>query len=456
MRSVFNIIAFLGLLVTFVWAAPTLRSIQKRSFKVERVRNAAFTGHNTPKQLLKAHMKFGIRPPQALIDHINAQEAARKNATAAAANSKQKRGHKHRGKKHGNTDNTNTTANAGTTAASSTGNTTTSATTGSEVGIVTNTPTTGDVEYLSPVTIGGQTLNMDFDTGSSDLWVFNTGLSADETTGHTLYDPNQSTTFKALSGETFAVSYGDGSSVSGTVGTDVVNIGGAIVNAQAVELATEVSQSFVQDSSSNGLVGLAFSKLNTVQPTQQKTFFDNVQDSLAAPVFTANLKHDTAGAYEFGAIDSTQFTGTMQFVDVEADQGFWQFTSSTFAVGDGAVQTGGAGQAIADTGTTLLLANANIINAYYSTVEGAVNNLQVGGVTIPCDATLPDLQLDVGGKMATVKGTDLMFEQITDNTCFGGLQAIDGDLMIFGDVFFKSNFVAFDIGNNTLGFAPHA
>ncbi|CAK7217583.1 hypothetical protein SBRCBS47491_003208 [Sporothrix bragantina] len=463
MRSVFSIICLLGLVVTFVWAAPAPQSIQKRSFKVDRIRNTAFTGHNTPKQLFKAHMKFGIRPPQALIDHINAQAAARQNI---ATNNK-KKGHKHgngNGNGNGNNNNNNggATADAGTnttattTSTTSSTNTTVDAATGSGIGIVTNTPTSGDVEFLSPVSIGGQTLNMDFDTGSSDLWVFNTGLSAAQSAGHTLFDATKSTTFKKLTGQTFSVSYGDGSSVSGTVGTDVVNIGGAQVNAQAVELATKVSSSFVQDTASNGLVGLAFSKLNTVQPTQQKTFFDNVQASLASPVFTANLKHDAAGSYEFGAIDSTQFSGTMNFVNVETTQGFWQFTSSKFAIGNGTVQTGGAGQAIADTGTTLLLANDNIVNAYYSTVTGAENNQQVGGITIPCDADLPDLQLDVGGKMATVKGTDIMFEQVQGNTCFGGLQAIDSDLMIFGDVFFKSNFVAFNIGDNTLGFAPHA
>ena len=36
-------------------------------------------------------------------------------------------------------------------------------------GTVTASPESYDMEYLCPVTIGGQTLNMDFDTGSSDL-----------------------------------------------------------------------------------------------------------------------------------------------------------------------------------------------------------------------------------------------------------------------------------------------
>ena len=36
-------------------------------------------------------------------------------------------------------------------------------------GTVAATPEQYDAEYLSPVTIGGQTLNLDFDTGSADL-----------------------------------------------------------------------------------------------------------------------------------------------------------------------------------------------------------------------------------------------------------------------------------------------
>lgn len=38
-------------------------------------------------------------------------------------------------------------------------------------GSVTTTPSQYDSEYLTPVDIGGQQLNLDFDTGSSDLCV---------------------------------------------------------------------------------------------------------------------------------------------------------------------------------------------------------------------------------------------------------------------------------------------
>ena len=46
-----------------------------------------------------------------------------------------------------------------------------SANTSGQTGTDANHPTSYDTEYLAPVTIGGQTILMDFDTGSSDLYV---------------------------------------------------------------------------------------------------------------------------------------------------------------------------------------------------------------------------------------------------------------------------------------------
>jgi aspergillopepsin I len=46
-----------------------------------------------------------------------------------------------------------------------------SAAASSQSGTATNTPTTDDEEYVTPITAGDSTLNLDFDTGSADLYV---------------------------------------------------------------------------------------------------------------------------------------------------------------------------------------------------------------------------------------------------------------------------------------------
>jgi Eukaryotic aspartyl protease len=222
-----------------------------------------------------------------------------------------------------------------------------------------------------------------------------------------------------MKGSTFNISYGDGSFSRGPVVTDTVDIGGATVNQQAIGIPNTVSDSFAQDVHSNGLVGLGFSKINTIKPQKQKTFFDNVLPDLSQPVFTASLKSGAAGAYEFGNIDNTQFQGQLTTVPVDNSRGFWQFPSAQFAVGNDAMQTaaGGSGTAIADTGTSLMLVDANIVNAYYAQVQGAQKSTAVGGVIFPCDTTLPDLKVAVGDNyVATISGKLMNFARAgTDN-----------------------------------------
>lgn len=389
MRSIINLL-YLALLATVVSAAPAnnqKRSIQKRSFKVDRVRNLNFKGHNGPRELMKAYAKYSMPVPQGLLDAIAAQGKPEFKSQSVGES-----------KISAQDPATNSSKAAGD-------------------GLVTATPEAGDVEYLSPVTIGGQTLNLDFDTGSSDLWIFSTMLPQNVQAGHTNFDPAKSTTFKQAQGLSFKIRYGDGSGASGVVGTETVDIGGVTVTGQAVEMATQVSGSFVKDTANNGLVGLAYSKLNTVSPVPQRTFFDNVMPSLAEPLFTADLRKGAVGAYEFGRIDNSKFTGEMKFIPVNTTRGFWQFSSEKFQVGNGQVKQGTkGGQAIADTGTTLILANPTTVQGYYSQVPGAVNDQQVGGITIPCDAKLPDLMLDVGGVMAKVKGSDIVFAQVQGNS----------------------------------------
>ena len=120
----------LFVLVELVSAAPRMggppfsiaKSLSKRSFRVERVQHRKPTPRSAHKAMRKAFNKFGWTMPAALTQKAGTGAGA--NGTAAASN---------------------------------------------QTGSVVNNPEDNDVEFLSPITVGGQTMMMDFDTGSSDL-----------------------------------------------------------------------------------------------------------------------------------------------------------------------------------------------------------------------------------------------------------------------------------------------
>ncbi|KAK0736256.1 aspartic peptidase domain-containing protein [Apiosordaria backusii] len=434
-------LALLGLLAPLVPAAPSPR-IQKRSFKVNRLRNENFQGHNGPRQLLKAYRKYSLPIPDGLEDAAE-QETQRRLKRGIMLKS------------------TNPNAKA------------------ANVGAVAATPELGDAEYLSPINIGGQTINVDFDSGSADLWVFSTELPKGSTAGHQLFNISKSKTFKTVPNESFTIKYGDGSTAAGSVGTDTVEVGGVTVTNQAVGVATSVSPAFVADVPNNGLFGLAFSKLNQVKPTKQKTFFDNVMSSLAEPLWTADLRKGSVGAYEFGHIDNTKHTEDLTWIPSDTEDGFWSFSTSGYSVGN---DTSGLtkvaeGRAIADTGTTLMVVTQEVADKYYSQVPGSKYVAHLGGVTFPCDSKLPDLFLDVGGVYtAKIRAADIYFARLKGDgkdvfsipssylqktnleteICYGGIQATTSTQQIWGDVFFRSQFVVFHGGNHSLGMAPHS
>jgi aspergillopepsin I len=284
---------------------------------------------------------------------------------------------------------------------------------------------------------------------------------------HTVYDASKSSTFKSLSGYTWDISYADGSGANGVVGTDTVKLGSATVTSQAVEQATSASASFVTGDS-DGLLGLAFSTINTVTPKQQLTFYDNIKSTLATPVFTADLKHQAPGTYTFGSIDTTKYTGDLFYVSVDSSNGFWEFTATGYQIGTAAAKTESV-DAIADTGTTLLIISDDIAAAYYAAVDGAYYDVTQGGYVFDCSATLPDFTAIIGSYKAVIPGKYVNFAPIgpgsvlpglltPSDACFGGIQGNQGSGMsIFGDIFFKGQFVVFDSGTTPskprLGFA---
>jgi len=174
---------------------------------------------------------------------------------------------------------------------------------------------------------------------------------------------------------------------------------------QAVEAATSVSSQFTADTNNDGLVGLAFSSINTVRPQTQTTFFDTVKGGLSKALFTATLKAGKPGSYDFGFIDSTKYKGSIVYAPVDNSQGFWEFNADGYSVGGGA-SSGSSIDAIADTGTSLLLLDDSIVDDYWSRVSGAQYDDNQGGYTFPCSASLPTFSFIISGK--TITGTSAM------------------------------------------------
>lgn len=191
--------------------------------------------------------------------------------------------------------------------------------------------------------------------------MFSTLTVGIEQVGHGLYDPALSTTATLMPDETWDISYADGSGCGGIVFKDQVSIGTSTSVDQGVEVALYVSPKFALDYFTSGLLGLAFSSLNTgkyschgcfsacffpgaelnvafsitASPVQQLTYFENILPTLEEPLFTANLKHGAPGNYNFGYIDPTEYTGSIAWTPVTMPYGYyayWQLDLSGYQI----------------------------------------------------------------------------------------------------------------------------
>ncbi|KAF2458489.1 aspartic peptidase domain-containing protein [Lineolata rhizophorae] len=332
-----------------------------------------------------------------------------------------------------------------------------------------------DVMYLSEVTIGTppQKMSLDFDTGSADLWVWSTELPQNvqeqgKSSGHNMFDPKASSSFKAMPDASWQIQYGDQSSASGTVGTDTLHLGGIDVENQAIELASDVSQQFLR-SEGDGLLGLAFGTINTVQPQQVNTPVENMIAQGDIPkekeLFTAylgswrdaNEPDEGVSFYTFGYVDQavTSKIGEPKYTPIDDSNGWWQFPSTTAEVAGKTVQRPAGNTAIADTGTTLALVDDDFCQAIYDAIPGATYDYGNQGYVFPVDTPaekLPVVKVAVGDNAFEIQKEDLGFADAGNGMVYGGIQSRgDMDMDILGGTFLKAVYAVFDQGNKRFG-----
>ena len=220
--------------------------------------------------------------------------------------------------------------------------------------------------------------------------------------------------------------------MNGNVAADTVVIGGISVSHQALELPTSFSSGIVDDPS-DGIIGLAFKSINSIcsrngsppegvantcpkgyVPFPQPTWFENAKSALKLGAFTVNLKAGTPGYFNFGAIDHTAAKGEIQYTAVDSSQGMWQFNSAHYKIGKNPTIPATVTTGIADSGTSLMMLEPNVVKAYYEAVTGMKHD--DSGYTFPCTAKLPDFTIALGDNyMATIAGKLLNYAKVPDS-----------------------------------------
>ena len=271
-----------------------------------------------------------------------------------------------------------------------------------------------------------------------------------KTNGHTIYTPGSSS--KPMQGSTWQISYGDGSSASGVVCTDTVQIGPITINNQAVEEAQKADSSFLAANGSDGLLGLAFDTINTVKPNPVNTPVQNMiaqgdikADSEVFTCYLASYKDKSESSfYTFGAIDQTFANGkTFEYIPVDSSQGFWQWTCPTMTI-NGTDQSLATSVSILDTGTTLCLLSDADCQKIYS--GWGTNDQQAGGYVFPADTPLskmPTLTFKWGNTTVTFQKEYFAYNTVQgSNNVFGSIQSSGGiGMNIFGDAFLHNTYV---------------
>ncbi|KII89342.1 hypothetical protein PLICRDRAFT_53792 [Plicaturopsis crispa FD-325 SS-3] len=319
---------------------------------------------------------------------------------------------------------------------------------------------TDDSEELwyGKISVGtpAKTYTVDFDTGSSDLFLPgpSCGSSCD---GHTAYKPSSSSSSKSL-GKSFSLSYGDGSTVSGTQYTDKVSIAGLTASKQTLGAAKQYSTGFESSEfPADGLLGMGFQSISdyNAKPLFQSLVADGETDD---SVFAFKLADSGAELY-IGGTDDSLYTGSFTYVPV-TQEGYWQVDlDGVSAAGKKLVSSTSA---IIDSGTTLIVGDTASVKKFYAGISGAksaASSVGDGYYTVPCDS-IPSVSLTFGGKKFSVSSDSFNLGAATSGSseCVGGIvgEDIGIDAWIVGDVFMRNVYTAFDFGNTQVGFAKLA
>ncbi|SCV72434.1 BQ2448_3971 [Microbotryum intermedium] len=335
---------------------------------------------------------------------------------------------------------------------------------------------TGTISIGTPA----KKFNIDFDTGSADLWVPSSDCNSAACNPHTKYDPSKSSTSKADPSKKLSIVYGDGSSTTGLVYQDTVSLAGLTATGQGFGVATGMSSDWANDPM-DGLMGMGYA---SISQTKSTPFFQTLvaEKQVAAPQFSFKLGASGDSELFLGGMNSNDYVaGSTQWTDV-VSQGYWTVSASANVNGKAALK---GINAIIDTGTSVIVVshfrqrnlfiiqrdagltlNYHLFQAptgdaatYWDAVPDSAPYGGGGGYyTYPCKASLVASFSFAGGSTKWAVPSDaLNLGKVSrgSDRCVGAIVGADVGISgwILGGSFFQGVYVTFDLGSNRVGFS---
>ncbi|KAF9100482.1 hypothetical protein BGX29_006531 [Mortierella sp. GBA35] len=183
----------------------------------------------------------------------------------------------------------------------------------------------GQVGICTP----NQYFNLEFDIGSSDTWVTsseahcstNRPCSSTTTTHRRGFHTEQSQTFEATPNISWHLELSDGPRVTGTLGTDVVQVGGFVVDRQVIAVADSLEN--VKENEIDGSFGLGLGDLSfNGDPTPVENLIRVTGMRLEVGVWLGRSNH--GGELTFGGQDASCYQGNdLAYYNVPAGSAYW-------------------------------------------------------------------------------------------------------------------------------------
>ncbi|KAI9826827.1 MAG: hypothetical protein M1832_005766 [Thelocarpon impressellum] len=320
-----------------------------------------------------------------------------------------------------------------------------------------------------------QQFRFHLDTGSSDLWA--NAASSRLCRGRTepceesgTYSANKSSSYKYVNSR-FNISYADGSGAAGDYATETINLGGASIK----DLQFGIGY---LSSSSQGVLGIGYTNHEAQVILDNAPEYPNLpalmvsNGLIQSPSYSLWLNDLDAstGLVLFGGVNTDKYIGDLSTLPIQIEEGSTKaeeffITLTGVKLGD-KVLGGGArtDPVLLDSGASLVYLPNDLAVDIYNQV-GASFDLAQGVATVPCSLANKNGTLDFSFTNPTIS---VPFNELVlpgaspsgffsagsgEQSCTFGIMPAGDSNAVMGDVFLRSAYVVYDMGNNEISLA---